>query len=84
MRMEAHDFLKEATLGLALLALAIVGMQIDARSMMRTQAPAVLSLEKSAPFCKLDNKNEVASDQMCKVNFKKEVADGPGDQIERK
>lgn len=71
MRIGANDFFKEATLGLALLALAIVGMRIDARSMFQVQAPAILSVEKPAPFCKLDEKKEVISDQTCKVNFKK-------------
>jgi len=84
MRAETNDFFKETALGLALVALAFVSTQIDAKSMLRFQASAILSPEKQAPFCKLAEINKISSDQMCKANFKKEVANGTGNQFERK
>lgn len=84
MQTKADDLLKGTTLGLAVLALAVVGVQIDAKSMLLPRAPAILSIERPAPFCKIDENKQSSTNQMCKANFKKEVADGAANKLDRK
>ena len=76
MRTEANDLFNEATLGLALLALTLVNVQIDTRSMYRTHVPTILSDKKPAISCQFDKRSEEILDQKCKVNLNKKEVEG--------
>lgn len=72
-----HENISESLMGVAMIALAAVGLHIDTKLPLEVKSPPAFVFETKAPMCKIpEHKKEtsaLADNQTCKNNSSEEV-----------